>query len=278
MLCPHTQTLRIMCSAFCCDRPSFVPSIPDEGRDGTDVAELTRAPSPRVLIACEFSATVRDAFRARGFDAWSCDLLPCEGDPRWHIQGDAIEAAYGASWDMMIAHPPCTDLAVSGARHFAAKIADGRQARALDFVQRLLDAPIPHIALENPVSVISSKIRKPDCTFQPWEHGHGEVKRTCLWLKNLPALRPSNIVEGREPRVHKMPPGPDRWKERSRTFPGVAKAMADQWGDFLLNSLDHRNDRFPDRDSFAAAVSESVFPSLHDGPCAAESQENPHDR
>lgn len=258
----------------------MLPEIADEGVEGVridhlidtsdagDFADALRFVNfqvldhrmPRVLVACEFSATVRDAFRARGFDAWSCDLLPCEGDPRWHIQGDAIEAAYGASWDMMICHPPCVDLAVSGARHFAAKIADGRQARALDFVQRLLDAPIQHIALENPVSVISSKIRKPDCTFQPWEHGHGEVKRTCLWLKNLPALRPSNIVEGREPRVHKMPPGPDRWKERSRTFLGVAAAMADQWGEFLLNSLDHRSDRFPDRDGSAAAVSESDVP------------------
>lgn len=258
MLCPHTQTPRIMCSASCCEHP-IVPFIADEGRDGTDFAQLLDR-RPRVLVACEFSAVVRDAFRARGFDAWSCDLLACEGDPAWHIKGDAIKAAYGPSWDLMIAHPPCTDLAVSGARHFAAKIADGRQARALDFVQRLLDAPIRHIALENPVSVISSKIRKPDCTFQPWEHGHGEVKRTCLWLKNLPVLRPSNIVEGREPRVHKMPPGPDRWKERSRTFPGVAAAMADQWGDFIRNSLDHRSDHFPDRDGSAAAVSESGRP------------------
>ena len=188
----------------------------------------------RVLVACEYSAVVRDAFRARGFDAWSCDLLPTEGDPRWHLQGDVIEhGLWCDDWDLMIAHPPCTDLAVSGARHFAAKVADGRQARALDFVKCLLDAPIKHIALENPVSVISSRIRKPDCTFQPWEHGHGEVKRTCLWLKNLPPLRPSNIVAGRAERVHRMAPGPDRWKERSRTLPGVAAAMAEQWGDFI---------------------------------------------
>lgn len=191
----------------------------------------------RVLVACEYSAVVRDAFRARGFNAWSCDLLPTEGDPRWHIQGDAIEAAYGQSWDLLIAHPPCTHLAVSGARHFPAKRADGRQQAALDFVRALLDAPVPHIALENPVSIISSRIRKPDCTFQPWEHGHGEVKRTCLWLKNLPVLRPSNIVEGREERVHRMAPGPNRWKERSRTYAGVARAMADQWGDHLLASI-----------------------------------------
>ena len=187
----------------------------------------------RVLIACEYSATVRDAFQAKGFDAWSCDLLPTEGDPQWHIQGDALQAVYGQQWDLLIAHPPCTHLAVSGARHFAAKIADGRQQEALDFVRQLLDAPIPHIALENPVSVISSHIRKPDQTIQPWQHGHGETKATCLWLKNLPKLKPTNIVEGREQRIHRMPPGPDRWKERSRTFPGIAQAMADQWSAFL---------------------------------------------
>lgn len=187
----------------------------------------------RVLIACEYSATVRDAFRARDFDAWSCDILPTEGNPQWHIQGDCL-AVLDQGWDLLIAHPPCTDLAVSGARHFAAKIADGRQQRALDFVQALLDAPIPSIALENPVSIISSKIRKPDQTIQPWQFGHGETKATCLWLKNLPKLKPTNIVEGREARVHRMPPGPNRWKERSRTFQGVADAMADQWGSFLM--------------------------------------------
>ena len=186
----------------------------------------------RVLVACEYSATVRDAFRARGFDAWSCDILPTEGDPRWHIQGDVL-AVLPSGWDLMVCHPSCTDLAVSGARHFAAKIADGRQQRALDFVKALLDAPIPHIALENPVSVISSKIRKPDQTIQPWQYGHGETKATCLWLKNLPKLKPTNIVDGREPRIHRMPPGPDRWKERSRTFAGIADAMAEQWGAFM---------------------------------------------
>lgn len=189
----------------------------------------------RVLVACEYSATVRDAFRARGHDAWSCDLLPTEGDPTWHVQGDvfALHDYHGSlksSWDLMIAHPPCTDLSVSGARHFAAKIADGRQQVALDFVQRLMDAPIPRIAIENPISVISSKIRKPDQIIQPWQFGHGETKATCLWLKNLPKLVPTDIVEGREARIHKMPPGPDRWKERSRTFKGIAEAMADQWG------------------------------------------------
>ncbi len=187
----------------------------------------------RVLIACEYSAIVRDAFRARGFDAWSCDLLPTEGDPRWHIQQDAIGVAYGMPWDLMIAHPPCTHLAVSGARHFEAKRANYRQQAALGFVRALLDAPIRHIAIENPVSIISSHIRKPDFTVQPWQFGHGEVKRTCFWTKNLPALEPTDIVEGREPRVHKMAPGPDRWKERSRTFAGIAEAMAEQWGDHV---------------------------------------------
>jgi hypothetical protein len=197
----------------------------------------------RVLVACEYSATVRDAFRARGFDAWSCDLLPTEGDPNWHIKTDALDAIHhsfwGPGWDLLIAHPPCTDLAVSGARHFAAKIADGRQARALEFVQRLLDAPIPHIALENPVSIISSRIRKPDQIIQPWQFGHGETKATCLWLKNLPKLVPTDIVEGRSDRIHKMPPGPNRWKERSRTYAGIAAAMAQQWGDYLLSIPAH---------------------------------------
>jgi len=185
----------------------------------------------RVLVACEYSAIVRDAFLARGHDAWSVDLLPTEGDPRRHIQGDCERAIFcGGPWDLLIAHPPCTDLAVSGARHFAEKIRDGRQQRALDFVARLLSAPVPRVALENPVSVISSKIRKPDQIIQPWQFGHGETKATCLWLKGLPKLVATNIVEGREARVHRMSPGPDRWKERSRTFQGVARAMADQWG------------------------------------------------
>ena len=184
----------------------------------------------RVLVACEYSATVREAFRRRGHDAWSCDLLPTEGDPRWHIQGDALEHAYTCGWDLLCAHPPCTHLAVSGARHFAAKQASGVQEEALEFVRKLLDAPIPRIALENPVSIISSRIRKPDQIIQPWQFGHGEVKATCLWLKGLPKLKPTNIVEGREARVHRMPPSPDRWKERSRTFNGIAEAFADQWG------------------------------------------------
>lgn len=184
-----------------------------------------------MLIACEFSATVRDAFRAKGHNAWSCDLLPTEGDPAYHIQGDAIEVSQRDGWwDLMIAHPPCTHLAVSGARHFAAKRASGVQQEALEFVRLLLAAPIGKIALENPVSIISSAIRKPDQVIQPWQFGHGETKATCLWLKNLPLLKPTQVVEGREARIHRMPPSADRWKKRSTTYKGIAEAMAEQWG------------------------------------------------
>jgi hypothetical protein len=188
----------------------------------------------RVLIACEFSGVVRRAFRALGHDAWSCDLLPAEDGSEFHKQDDVRYHIDGV-WDLMIAHPPCTHLAVSGARWFKAK--EYEQEEALEFVRQLLDAPIPHIALENPVSIISSRIRKPDQIIQPWQFGHGETKATCLWLKNLPKLTPTNIVEGREARVHKMPPGPDRWKERSRTFEGIAQAMAEQWGAFVEQSI-----------------------------------------
>lgn len=176
---------------------------------------------------------MRDAFRARGFDAWSCDLLPTRGDPRWHIQGDLLEVL-DDGWDVGIFFPPCTHLSVSGARWFRDKLPE--QDAALAFVRRLMAFPGPW-ALENPVSIISSRIRKPDQTFQPWQFGHGEVKRTCLWLSGLPKLRPTDIVEGREARVHRMPPGPDRARMRSETFQGVADAMAEQWGAYL--SLPH---------------------------------------
>jgi site-specific DNA-cytosine methylase len=214
----------------------------------------------RVLVACEYSATVRDAFQARGFDAWSCDLLPTEGSKRRHLEEDALSAIAAGypggwdlpvqrqatweevkqakgirPWDLVIAHPPCTHLAVSGARHFPEKRADGRQQEALDFVRALLNAPVTHIALENPISIISSEIREPDQIIHPWQFGHGETKATCLWLKNLPRVRATNIVHGRAPRIHRMPPGPDRWKERSRTYQGIADAMAEQWGDFIRN-------------------------------------------
>ena len=179
----------------------------------------------KVLIACEYSGTVRDAFRALGHDAMSCDLLPTDA-PGPHYQGD-VRDVLGDGWDLMIPHPPCTHLAVSGARWFHLK--QREQAEALEFVRLLMDAPIPRIAIENPVSIISSKIRKPDQVIQPWQYGHGETKATCLWLKNLQRLQPTNIVEGREPRIHRLPPSPDRWKIRSATFPGIAAAMADQW-------------------------------------------------
>lgn len=197
----------------------------------------------RVLVACEFSGVVRRAFRDLGHDAWSCDLLPAEdGNRDWqnpvsqnyHLQRD-VRKVLNSWWDLMIAHPPCTHLSVSGARWFKDK--QQEQIEALDFVRLLMDAPIKHIAIENPISIISSRIRKPDQIIQPWQFGHGETKATCLWLKNLPKLTPTNIVEGREARIHKMPPGPDRWKERSRTFEGIAEAMARQWGNFVTAQL-----------------------------------------
>ena len=218
----------------------------------------------RILVACEFSGVVRDAFRARGHDAWSCDLLPSER-PGPHIQGDVLPRL-GDGWDLMIAHPPCTHLAVSGARWFKDK--QREQAEALDFVRALLAAPVPRIALENPVSIISSRIRKPDQIIQPWQFGHGETKTTCLWLKGLPPLQPTDIVvpewavredgsihlsakgkrdnpthflTGRTTRIlkgeqlkqwnriHREPPSPERWRNRSRTYAGIATAMAEQW-------------------------------------------------
>lgn len=185
----------------------------------------------RVLVACEYSGRVREAFRRLGHDAWSCDLLESEDGAPFHIQGDALQVMR-RGWDLMVAHPPCTHLAVSGARHFEAKKSDGRQQEAIDFFLALARAPIPQIAIENPVCIMSSVWRKPDQTIQPWMFGHGETKATCLWLKGLPHLVPTNIVSGRHPRVHLMPPGPDRWKERSRTYEGVAEAMATQWGGY----------------------------------------------
>jgi hypothetical protein len=182
----------------------------------------------RVLVACEYSGSVRDAFVTRGHVAMSCDLLETE-KPGLHWKGD-VASLLEWGWDLMICHPPCTHLAVSGARHFKAKRESGVQQQALDFVRLLLDAPIPRIALENPVSIISSHVRKPDQVIQPWQFGHGETKATCLWLKNLPPLTPTNVVDGREARVHRMPPSADRWKERSRTYQGIADAMAEQWG------------------------------------------------
>ena len=184
----------------------------------------------KVLVACEYSGTVRDAFLNLGHDAISCDLLPTDVDGP-HYQGDLFEII-DYPWDLMIAHPPCTHLSVSGSRHFEGKRFDGRQQSAASFFMKLIrrSEHIPMTAIENPVCVMSSLYRKPDQIIQPWQFGHGETKATCLWLKGLPLLQPTNVVEGREARVHRMPPSPDRWKERSKTFSGVAAAMANQWG------------------------------------------------
>lgn len=182
----------------------------------------------KILIACEYSGRVRDAFIAAGHDAMSCDLLPTES-PGPHYQGDVADIL-GDGWDMMIAHPPCTHLAVSGARHFAAKRADGRQQEAVNFFMMLARAPIPRIAIENPVCIMSTVWRRPDQIIQPWQFGHGETKATCLWLKNLPPLLPTDIVAGRVDRIHKLPPSADRWKLRSTTYSGIATGMAAQWG------------------------------------------------
>lgn len=210
----------------------------------------------RVLIACEESQTVCKAFRALGHEAYSCDIQECSGGhPEWHYQQDVFHVI-DMGWDMMIAFPPCTHLAVSGARHFSEKIADGRQDAALDFVRKLMNANIERIAIENPVSVISSKIKKPSQVIQPWQFGHEAQKTTCLWLKNLPLLKPTSIVGKGEfyitPSGKKMPAwmsdtnyengkkipwnSDDLKKIRSKTFQGIADAMADQWGNpFKLN-------------------------------------------
>lgn len=195
----------------------------------------------RVLVACEYSGTVRDAFIRAGHYAASCDLLPGESPLGDHYQCSVLDIL-DHGWDLMIAHPPCTHLAVSGAAHFAAKQASGVQQEALDFVSALLNAPIPRIALENPVSIISSRIRKPDQIVQPYQFGHDASKKTCLWLKGLPLLKPTQMVEPRlvdgKPRwenqtnsgQNRLGPSPDRWKKRSTTFQGIADAMATQWG------------------------------------------------
>ena len=184
----------------------------------------------KVLVACESSGTVRDAFIRGGHEAMSCDLLPTDV-PGPHYQGNVFDVI-DYPFDLMIAHPPCTHLSVSGSRHFAAKKMDGRQQAAVSFFMRIVrqSAHIPMTAIENPVCIMSSMYRKPDQIIQPWQFGHGETKATCLWLKGLPLLQPTNIVEGREARIHRMPPSPDRWKERSKTFQGIADAFARQWG------------------------------------------------
>ena len=184
----------------------------------------------KVLVACEESQEVCKAFRALGHEAYSCDIEPCSGGhPEWHLQVDALEMLK-MRWDMILAFPPCTDLAVSGARYFAEKKADGRQQKSIDFFMAFVNADCIKIAIENPVGIMSTVWRKPDKIIQPWQFGHGETKATCLWLKGLPLLKATNIVDGREQRVWRMPPGPERARLRSKTFSGVAHAMAEQWG------------------------------------------------
>ena len=190
----------------------------------------------KVLIACEYSGRVRDAFIGGGHEAMSCDLLPTDA-PGPHYQGSLFDVI-DYPWDMLIAHPPCTHLAVSGSRHFDTKRMDGRQQSAVAFFMQIVrrSSHIRRVAIENPVCVMSSLWRKPDQVIQPWMFGHGETKATCLWLKNLPKLRPTDVVDGREARIHKMPPSADRWKLRSETYAGIAQAMADQWGGELVQN------------------------------------------
>jgi len=186
----------------------------------------------RVLVACEFSGIVRDEFSRRGHDAWSCDLLDSEKTGR-HIKGDAIAAARSGSWDMLIFHAPCTRLCNSGVRWLAERDLWKQMEEAALFFRTLLETDVPHICGENPIPhryAVALIGRKYDQIIQPWQFGHGETKATCLWLKNLPPLMPTDVVDGRRDRVHMEPPGPERWKNRSRTYPGIARAMAEQWG------------------------------------------------
>lgn len=201
----------------------------------------------KVLIACEESQEVCKAFRAKGHEAYSCDLLPCSGGrPEWHLKGDCLARLLGGSfmtqgstlvrlpeeWDLVIAFPPCTDLAVSGARWFPEKRANGSQQASIEFFMKFVhwqQMTGKKLAIENPIGIMSTIYCKPDQIIQPWQFGHGETKATCLWLHGLPKLVPTDIVEGREQRVWKMSPSPDRAKQRSKTFPGIAVAMADQW-------------------------------------------------
>jgi len=182
-----------------------------------------------ILIACEYSGAVRDAFIEVGHEAVSCDLLPSDSGMGRHYQGDILDILYN-DWDMIIAFPPCDHLAVSGARWFKEKLADGRQQYGIDFFMRFAEHPCDRVAIENPIGIMSTEWRKPDQIIQPWQFGHGETKATCLWLKGLPCLYPTNIVDGREHRIWKMPPSKDRAKKRSLTYRGIADAMAKQWG------------------------------------------------
>lgn len=203
----------------------------------------------KILVACEESQEVTKAFRELGHEAYSCDIIECSGGhPEWHIQDDCLRIINGAvsvpyfitnddsvhnvptKWDMIIAFPPCTDLAVSGAKWFEEKRKDGRQQKSIDFFLTIANANCDKIAIENPVGIMSTYYKKPTQIIQPWQFGHGETKRTCLWLKNLPKLKPTNIVNGRDQRVWRIGPSVDRAKLRSKTYTGIAKAMAEQWG------------------------------------------------
>lgn len=183
----------------------------------------------KILVSCEESQAVTKEFRSLGHEAYSCDIEPCSGGhPEWHLQQDVIPLL-DKDWDMVIAFPPCTHLAVSGAKHFAQKQADGRQQQGIDFFMRFTNCKCPKVAIENPVGIMSSLWRKPDQIIHPWEFGHGETKATCIWVKNLPLLKPTDIVDGRENRIWRMPPSENRSKLRSKTYAGIAKAMATQW-------------------------------------------------
>lgn len=194
----------------------------------------------KIIVGCEYSQIVTKAFREKGHEAFSCDILPTEGNPDWHHQEDVLEVVNREHWDMGIFFPPCTYLTVSAnkwykdqpQRESGALVGQARRdARkgAIGFFMALMNLPIELIAIENPIGIMSSVFRKPDQVLQPWMFGHGETKATCLWLKNLPPLKPTNIVEGREQRLHYLPPSTDRAKLRSKTFPGIAEAMSDQW-------------------------------------------------
>lgn len=187
----------------------------------------------KVLVGCEESQAVCKEFRKLGHEAYSCDILPCSGGhPEWHLTGDVFNYIKG-DWDLGIFFPPCTDLAVSGARWFKEKRADGRQQKSIKFFKDIVEQCERHgipFAIENPIGIMSTHYRKPDQIIQPWQFGHGETKATCLWLSGLPNLQPTNIVGGREARIHKMSPSKDRGKLRSKTYLGIAEAMAEQWG------------------------------------------------
>ena len=184
----------------------------------------------KILIACEESQTVCKAFRARGHEAYSCDIQECSGGhPEWHIKDDALKLIHSAEWEIIISFPPCTDLAVSGARWFAEKIKNGSQQKSINFFMEFTRIKVPW-AIENPIGIMATQYRKPDQIIQPWQFGHGETKATCLWLDELPRLVPTKIVDGREQRIWKLPPSEDRAKLRSKTYSGIAEAMANQWG------------------------------------------------